>query len=119
MRAPNSKSKGAYWGRANRFGWSVLSVGEAPPAKRRWSLRTVLMVVYFSFVIAPIALLVAVLGALLAGLLVLGQPLRDEPPSSYPVPVPLSLMVSSVGSSPSGTSPDSRWDGTGTKYLDG
>ena len=113
MRGRSSRLKGGSSGRVRRYAWSVLSVEAARRTKRRWSLRTVMTALYFSFVIVPIALLAAVLGALLAVLLAFGEYLRATSPPSMPqvLPVPPSLSV--LEYSESGTSIQSPEDGDG------
>jgi len=83
--------------------------------KRPWSLRSVMTVLYFSCVIVPIALLVAVLGAVLAVLIALGQYLSGENQITSPPP-PLSPSMYLNTSAESGTSESPRPAGGGTSH---
>jgi len=71
------------------------------------------MAVYFSCVIAPIALLAVGLGVLLAGLVILGNKLHGQPKGSTPTPLAPSLMILEPMYGASGPSEASRGRGGG------
>jgi hypothetical protein len=113
VRALKSNWKALYSPPVIRFGWSARSAGAAPRTRSRWSLRTVLMAAYFLCVIAPIALLAVGLGALLAGLVLLGNKLHGQSKESTPIPLAPCLTMLECSSESLGSSVASRGRGGG------
>lgn len=80
MDAHNLNWKGRRWQSGSRYEWFVRSAVAEVQAKRRWSLRTAMMVAYSLFVIGPVVLLGVALAAVLAGLIMLGNALFHSSP---------------------------------------